>query len=96
MGDMLYMAPGTGLPVLVHGAFVSDDEVHRVVEWLKEKGEANAAALREARIAGGLTGLRSGPAADEGCGGLRWCEGCTNPCPLCASQKDLMYPYVRE
>jgi S-DNA-T family DNA segregation ATPase FtsK/SpoIIIE len=41
MGDMLYMAPGTGLPVRVHGAFVSDDEVHRVVEWLKEKGEAN-------------------------------------------------------
>ena len=41
MGDMLYMAPGTGLPVRVHGAFVSDDEVHRVVEWLKEKGDAN-------------------------------------------------------
>jgi S-DNA-T family DNA segregation ATPase FtsK/SpoIIIE len=41
MGDMLYMAPGTGLPVRVHGAFVSDDEVHRVVEWLKEKSEAN-------------------------------------------------------
>jgi S-DNA-T family DNA segregation ATPase FtsK/SpoIIIE len=35
------MAPGTGLPVRVHGAFVSDDEVHRVVEWLKEKSEAN-------------------------------------------------------
>ena len=31
MGDMLYMASGTGLPVRVHGAFVSDDEVHRVV-----------------------------------------------------------------
>lgn len=41
MGDMLYMAPGTGLPVRVHGAFVSDDEVHRVVEWLKGKSEAN-------------------------------------------------------
>jgi S-DNA-T family DNA segregation ATPase FtsK/SpoIIIE len=41
MGDMLYMAPGTGLPVRVHGAFVSDDEVHRVVDWLKEKGEAS-------------------------------------------------------
>jgi S-DNA-T family DNA segregation ATPase FtsK/SpoIIIE len=41
MGDMLYMAPGTGLPIRVHGAFVSDDEVHRVVEWLKEKSEAN-------------------------------------------------------
>ena len=38
MGDMLYMASGTGLPVRVHGAFVSDDEVHRVVEYLKEQG----------------------------------------------------------
>ena len=40
-GDMLYLAPGTGLPVRVHGAFVSDDEVHRVVEYLKSQGEAN-------------------------------------------------------
>jgi len=41
MGDMLYMPPGTGLPVRVHGAFVSDDEVHRVVYHLKEQGEPN-------------------------------------------------------
>jgi S-DNA-T family DNA segregation ATPase FtsK/SpoIIIE len=41
MGDMLYMASGTGLPVRVHGAFVSDDEVHRVVEYLKAQGEPN-------------------------------------------------------
>ncbi len=34
-GDMLYLPPGTGLPVRVHGAFVSDDEVHRVVEYMK-------------------------------------------------------------
>ncbi len=40
-GDMLYLAPGTGLPVRVHGAFVSDDEVHRVVEYLKTQGEPN-------------------------------------------------------
>jgi S-DNA-T family DNA segregation ATPase FtsK/SpoIIIE len=38
-GDMLYMPPGTGLPVRVHGAFVSDEEVHRVVESLKAQGE---------------------------------------------------------
>jgi DNA segregation ATPase FtsK/SpoIIIE, S-DNA-T family len=38
MGDMLYMPSGTGLPVRVHGAFVSDDEVHRVVAYLKEQG----------------------------------------------------------
>jgi S-DNA-T family DNA segregation ATPase FtsK/SpoIIIE len=38
MGDMLYMPPGTGLPVRVHGAFVSDDEVHRVVKHLQSTG----------------------------------------------------------
>jgi len=37
MGDMLYMAPGSGLPMRVHGAFVTDEEVHAVVSWLKEK-----------------------------------------------------------
>jgi S-DNA-T family DNA segregation ATPase FtsK/SpoIIIE len=41
MGDMLYMPPGTGLPVRVHGAFVSDDEVHRVVKHLQSTGEPN-------------------------------------------------------
>ena len=37
-GDMLYLAPGTGLPVRVHGAFVADDEVHRVVDHLRKVG----------------------------------------------------------
>ncbi len=37
-GDMLYLAPGTGYPTRVHGAFVSDEEVHRVVEHLKSLG----------------------------------------------------------
>jgi S-DNA-T family DNA segregation ATPase FtsK/SpoIIIE len=41
MGDMLYMPSGTGFPVRVHGAFVSDDEVHRVVAYLKQQGEPN-------------------------------------------------------
>lgn len=41
MGDMLYMPPGTGLPTRVHGAFVSDEEVHRVVDHLKSQGEPN-------------------------------------------------------
>src|SRR5699024_7650496 len=40
-GDMLYMPPGTALPERVHGAFVHDDEVHRIVEFLKEQGEPN-------------------------------------------------------
>jgi S-DNA-T family DNA segregation ATPase FtsK/SpoIIIE len=39
MGDMLYMASGSGLPIRVHGAFVSDEEVHRVVAYLKSQGE---------------------------------------------------------
>ena len=37
-GDMLYLPPGTGYPQRVHGAFVSDGEVHRVVEHLKATG----------------------------------------------------------
>jgi len=37
-GDMLYLPPGHGHPTRVHGAFVSDDEVHRVCAWLKELG----------------------------------------------------------
>jgi S-DNA-T family DNA segregation ATPase FtsK/SpoIIIE len=41
MGDMLYMPSGTGFPTRVHGAFVSDEEVHRVVDYLKSQGEAN-------------------------------------------------------
>ena len=35
-GDMLYLPPGTGVPIRVHGAYVSDDEVHRVVKYIKE------------------------------------------------------------
>lgn len=38
-GDMLYMPPGTGLPMRAHGAFVDDDEVVRVVEFLKTTGK---------------------------------------------------------
>jgi S-DNA-T family DNA segregation ATPase FtsK/SpoIIIE len=37
-GDMLYLPPGHGLPARVHGAFVADAEVHRVVSFLKSKG----------------------------------------------------------
>ena len=37
-GDMLYLAPGTGVPVRVHGAYVADDEVHKVVEDWKSRG----------------------------------------------------------
>ncbi|KKB64168.1 hypothetical protein WM40_06495 [Robbsia andropogonis] len=40
-GDMLFLPPGSGDPQRVHGAFVADEEVHRVVEYLKQFGEAN-------------------------------------------------------
>ncbi len=38
-GDMLYLPPGTGLPVRVHGAFVADEEVHRVCDDWRRRGE---------------------------------------------------------
>jgi len=40
-GDMLYLPPGTALPERVHGAFVSDEEVHRVVEHLKRSAQTS-------------------------------------------------------
>lgn len=41
MGDMLYLPPGHGVPTRVHGAFVSDDEVHRVTAFLRELAPPN-------------------------------------------------------
>ncbi|MFL6675709.1 MAG: DNA translocase FtsK [Massilia sp.] len=58
MGDMLYMPPGTGLPVRVHGAFVSDEEVHRVVKHLHSMGEPNY-----------IEGILEGGTLEEGGGG---------------------------
>ncbi|HEX7641489.1 MAG TPA: DNA translocase FtsK 4TM domain-containing protein [Burkholderiaceae bacterium] len=66
MGDMLYMPPGTGLPMRVHGAFVSDDEVHRVVSHLKEQGEPN---YIEGILEGGTGEDGNGELALEGGGG---------------------------
>ena len=40
-GDMLYLRPGTGLPQRVHGAFVADHEVHKVVAYLKRLGQTD-------------------------------------------------------
>ncbi len=39
MGDMLFLPPGTGDPARIHGAFISDEEVHNVVDFLKSQGE---------------------------------------------------------
>lgn len=66
MGDMLYMASGTGLPVRVHGAFVSDDEVHRVVSYLKEQGEPD---YIEGVLEGGSLDGEGGEDGAEGGGG---------------------------
>ncbi|WP_258178863.1 DNA translocase FtsK [Burkholderia multivorans] len=52
-GDMLFLPPGTGYPQRVHGAFVADEEVHRIVEYLKQFGEPQYEE-----------GILDGPAAD--------------------------------
>ncbi len=54
-GDMLYLAPGTGVPTRVHGAFVADGEVHKVVEHLKTTGAPDY-----------VEGILSGAGDDDG------------------------------
>jgi S-DNA-T family DNA segregation ATPase FtsK/SpoIIIE len=54
-GDMLFLPPGTGYPQRVHGAFVADEEVHRIVEYLKQFGEPQYEE-----------GILDGPATDGG------------------------------
>jgi DNA segregation ATPase FtsK/SpoIIIE, S-DNA-T family len=54
-GDMLFLPPGTGYPQRVHGAFVADEEVHRIVEHLKQFGEPEY-----------VEGILDGPATDGG------------------------------
>ena len=68
MGDMLYMPPGTGLPVRVHGAFVSDEEVHRVVDYLKAQGEPNyiEGILEGGVLEEGADGMPAGEASSGG------------------------------
>ncbi|SFE03593.1 DNA translocase FtsK [Paracidovorax konjaci] len=65
MGDMLYMASGTGLPIRVHGAFVSDEEVHRVVSYLKSQGEPD---YIEGVLEGGTVDGDDGPLGEGGGG----------------------------
>jgi S-DNA-T family DNA segregation ATPase FtsK/SpoIIIE len=67
MGDMLYMPSGTGFPIRVHGAFVSDDEVHRVVAYLKEQGQPNyiEGVLEGGTVDGEGDSLGEGDAAGE-------------------------------
>jgi S-DNA-T family DNA segregation ATPase FtsK/SpoIIIE len=60
---MLYLPPGGGLPVRVHGAFVSDEEVHRVVDYLKSQGEPN---YIEGILEGGVLDSESADGSAEG------------------------------
>ncbi|MET4726870.1 S-DNA-T family DNA segregation ATPase FtsK/SpoIIIE [Lysobacter enzymogenes] len=70
-GDMLYLPPGTAMPERVHGAFVSDEEVHRVVEHLKQIGggpDYIEGVLDETQTMGdgtvvGATGLPEAPSS---------------------------------
>jgi len=67
-GDMLYLPPGTGYPQRVHGAFVSDQEVHRVAEYLKAQGEPqyiiDLNSLEESSEEGSATGASLDTEAD--------------------------------
>jgi S-DNA-T family DNA segregation ATPase FtsK/SpoIIIE len=66
-GDMLYLPPGTGLPQRVHGAFVADDEVHKVVDYLKSLGEPEyVEGLLEGSVDGGGQGFDGGLAGEAG------------------------------
>jgi S-DNA-T family DNA segregation ATPase FtsK/SpoIIIE len=66
MGDMLYMPSGTGFPIRVHGAFVSDEEVHRVVQYLKSQGEPD---YIEGVLEGGTVDGEDGLFGEGGDGG---------------------------
>ncbi|MBP6646176.1 MAG: DNA translocase FtsK, partial [Burkholderiaceae bacterium] len=66
MGDMLYMPSGTGLPIRVHGAFVSDEEVHRVVNYLKSQGQPD---YIEGVLEGGTAEGEDGLSLDGDVGG---------------------------
>ena len=68
-GDMLYMPPGTAHPIRVHGAFVSDDEVHRVVEAWKQRGlphyVEDILGGEDANAADGGSGADGGEGSEE-------------------------------
>ncbi len=66
-GDMLYLPPGSSLPVRVHGAFVDDDEVHRVCDDWRKRGEPNylEEVLEGGQGAGGDAGMLTGLTEDS-------------------------------
>jgi S-DNA-T family DNA segregation ATPase FtsK/SpoIIIE len=64
-GDMLYLPPGTGLPIRVHGAFVSDEEVHRVVEAWKLRGAPDYVEAILAGVEEPGSGFDGGEGSDD-------------------------------
>ena len=69
-GDMLYMPAGQGVPERVHGAFVGDDEVHRVVDSWKQKSEPNyldeiTSELQETGLIPGWSDVDNSYSSDE-------------------------------
>jgi len=66
-GDMLYFPPGVGVPKRVHGAFVGDDEVHRVVSDMKSKAEPNYVEeiISSKQETGPITGWTSETSSDD-------------------------------
>jgi S-DNA-T family DNA segregation ATPase FtsK/SpoIIIE len=64
-GDMLYLPPGTSMPTRVHGAFVSDNEVHTVVRHLRASGAPSFVTDVLAGPSGELPGLESAPRSGE-------------------------------
>jgi S-DNA-T family DNA segregation ATPase FtsK/SpoIIIE len=73
-GDMLYLPPGSGYPQRIHGAFVADDEVHAVVQVLKQYGEPDyidglltgeSELEDDAASPGGGSGAEADPLYDE-------------------------------
>ncbi|SMC26185.1 DNA segregation ATPase FtsK/SpoIIIE, S-DNA-T family [Andreprevotia lacus DSM 23236] len=71
-GDMLYLPPGTGYPQRVHGAFCADDEVHAVVEHLKQTGEPD---YIDGILNGGFEAEAAGGGAPWESGGTEGTEG---------------------
>ncbi len=55
-GDMLFLPAGTSVPSRVHGAFVSDDEVHRTVEAWKKQGKPEFIEIQLSEESGGASG----------------------------------------
>ena len=73
-GDMLYLPPGTSVPVRIHGAFVADDEVHRVVADWQQRGEPDfveeilngvSESSEGSAFSGGLDDSEQDPLYDE-------------------------------